>query len=201
MYWALAVVLLHTAGIPQTLTTPASQAVADVSATQAPPRPVIETVSAPIPEPSWKEPGTDSAAAPAADVAPAALSSSRGLRELPQPAGRSSAFFAAERTRTPKLWYALVAAGHGAATFDAWATRRVIQSGRGHELNPLLKPFANSNALYAAVQVGPALFDFLGRRMMRSEKPWVRRMWWLPQTLGTAASFWSGAHNLALARR
>ncbi len=117
----------------------------------------------------------------------------------PEPA-RPMPFYAAKRKETPKVWYALVAASHGAATFDAWTTRRVISSGRGQELNPLLRPFANSNALYGAIQVAPSLLDFLGRRMMRSEKPWVRRMWWLPQVVGTASSFWSGAHNLSLIR-
>jgi len=118
----------------------------------------------------------------------------------PEPAARPLPFFAAERKATLKLWYALSAAGHGAATFDAWTTRRVITSGRGQELNPLLRPFANSSALYGAIQVGPSLLDYLGRRMMRSEKPWVRRMWWLPQVVGTASSLLSGGHNLALAR-
>ncbi len=119
----------------------------------------------------------------------------------PLPAGKGSPFLAAGRRRTPKLWYALVAAGHGAATFDAWTTRRVIQSGLGHELNPLLRPFANSNALYGAMQAGPGMLDFLARRMMHSPRRWVRRLWWLPQVAGTAGSFWSGAHNLRVANR
>lgn len=119
----------------------------------------------------------------------------------PLPAGKALPFLAAGRARTPKLWYALVAAGHGAATFDAWTTRRVIQSGRGHELNPLLRPFASSNALYGAMQVGPGMLDFLARRMMHSPRRWVRRLWWLPQVAGTAGSAWSGAHNLRVANR
>jgi hypothetical protein len=34
--------------------------------------------------------------------------------------------------------------------------------------------------------------------MMVSEHPLLRRVWWLPQSLGTAASLASGAHNLTL---
>lgn len=116
----------------------------------------------------------------------------------PVPAGRAP-FLAAGRARIPKLWYTLVAAGHGAATFDAWSTRRVIGSGNGRELDPLMRPFAHSTAIYGAIQVGPGLLDYLARRMMRSEKRWVRRLWWLPQVAGTAGSLWSGAHNLRLA--
>ncbi|HLW97217.1 MAG TPA: hypothetical protein VKR82_01115 [Candidatus Acidoferrales bacterium] len=96
----------------------------------------------------------------------------------------------------PKKWLVLSAAEHGAATFDAWSTRQVIMNGTGQELNPLLRPFANSNALYAAVQVAPFAFDYLGLRMMRSSHPWVRKMWWVPQTASTVSSFVAGAHNM-----
>ena len=119
----------------------------------------------------------------------------------PLPAGKAIPFLVARRARTPKLWYALAAAGHGAATFDAWTTRRAIESGRGHELNPLLRPFAKSNALYGAIQAGPALFDYLGWRMAKSPNRWPQRLWWMPQVAGTASSLWSGTHNLRVANR
>lgn len=98
----------------------------------------------------------------------------------------------------PKMWLVLGAVEHGAATFDAWSTRRNITSGVAHESDPMLKPFANSGALYAAVQVAPVLFDILSRQMMRSSHPLVRRMWWLPQSASAAASIFSGAHNMAI---
>lgn len=98
----------------------------------------------------------------------------------------------------PKRWLILSAAEHGAATFDAWSTRQVIMSGTGQELNPMLKPFANSNALYAAVQVAPFAFDYIGLRMMRSSHPWVRKMWWVPQAASTVTSFAAGAHNITV---
>ena len=97
-----------------------------------------------------------------------------------------------------KIWYALVFAGHSGAAFDAWSTRRAISGGYGQEANPLLRPFANSNALYAATQVSPAFMDFLGKRMMVSQHRWVRRIWWLPQVAGASSSFVAGAHNVGV---
>jgi hypothetical protein len=94
------------------------------------------------------------------------------------------------------LWLTLAIAQHSAATFDAWSTRRVISSGQGLELNPLLQPFAGNASLYAAVQVSPAVLDYLGRRMMKSRQGWARRVWWLPQVLGTTVSLASAVHNL-----
>ena len=94
-----------------------------------------------------------------------------------------------------RMWYALTIAGHGAASFDAWSTRRAISRGYGQEANPLLRPFANSGALYVAVQASPVVMDYLARRMMNSRHPWVRRMCWLPQSAGTAVSLGSGVHN------
>jgi len=106
-----------------------------------------------------------------------------------------------QEQRTPKLWFVLAGAGHSAAAFDAYSTRRAIQSGRGRELNPLMKPFAGSNALYFATQAQPALLDYVGLRMLHSNKRWVRRMWWVPQVAGTAASLWVGAHNMRIGSR
>lgn len=62
----------------------------------------------------------------------------------------------------------------------------------------MLKPFAGNRSLYAAVQVGPALFDYLGRRMMTSRHGFLRHTWWLPQVLGTAASVAGGMHNMGV---
>ncbi len=95
----------------------------------------------------------------------------------------------------PKNWMILGAVEHGAATFDAWSTRRVIENGTGYEMNPLLKPFANSNALYGAVQVAPLVFDYVGLRMLHSEHPWMRKFWWVPQSASAAASIFGGVHN------
>jgi hypothetical protein len=97
--------------------------------------------------------------------------------------------------RRQRVWLMLSIAQHGAATFDAWSTRRLISLGQGQERNPLLRPFAGNASLYAVIQVGPALLDFVGRRMMTSHG-WARRAWWIPQAVGMGASLAAGVHNL-----
>lgn len=104
-----------------------------------------------------------------------------------------------ESPRQRKMWYGLMALGHAGAGFDAWTTRRAVAGGYGQEANPFLKPFANSNAIYAATQASPAFMDFLGKRMMVSQNPWIRKLWWVPQVSGAGLSFFAGAHNLSVA--
>ena len=82
-----------------------------------------------------------------------------------------------ETPRKKMIWYGLVFASHGAAAFDAWTTRRAVSAGYGVEGDPLQRPFANSGAIYATTQVSPLIMDYLGRRLMRSRYPWMRRMW------------------------
>jgi hypothetical protein len=98
----------------------------------------------------------------------------------------------------PKMWFVLGAVEHGAATFDAWSTRRNIMEGTMHEADPIMRPFANSNAMYAAVQVAPVIFDLLSKQMLRNSHSWVRKSWWVPQSASTVASILSGAHNVAI---
>jgi hypothetical protein len=100
--------------------------------------------------------------------------------------------------RQRAIWYSLMAAGHGAAAFDAWSTRRAISANDGTESDPFLRPFVHSNALYAATQVSPAVMDFIGRRMMTSSHPMFRRFWWVPQAAGAGFSFGAGMHNYSL---
>jgi hypothetical protein len=99
-----------------------------------------------------------------------------------------------------KMWFGLMAVGHAGAAFDAWTTRRAISGGYGQEANPFLKPFASSNAIYAATQVSPAVMDYLGKRMMTSQNPAIRRLWWIPQMMGTGMSFAAGVHNMGVVR-
>lgn len=105
-----------------------------------------------------------------------------------------------EVPRQKVAWIGLSIVGHGAAGFDAYSTRRAISSGFGTESNPLLRPFAHSNALYVATQVSPALMDFLGHKMMTNRRGWVRKMWWVPQTAGAGISLTAGVHNMSLVR-
>jgi hypothetical protein len=103
-----------------------------------------------------------------------------------------------ETPKQRKMWYALTIAGSSGAAFDAWSTHRAVVGGYGQEANPFLRPFAKSNAIYAATQVSPAVMDFLGKRMMVSENPSIRKLWWVPQLLGTGMSFASAAHNVSI---
>jgi len=103
-----------------------------------------------------------------------------------------------ETPRQRKIWYALAIAGHSGAAFDAWSTHRAVVGGYGQEANPMLRPFAHSNAIYAATQVSPAVMDYIGKRMMVSRDPWIRKLWWVPQLAGTGMSFFSGAHNVGI---
>jgi hypothetical protein len=100
--------------------------------------------------------------------------------------------------RKKKIWIALTVASSSAAGFDAWSTRRAISGGYGTESNPLLAPFAHSNALYAATQVSPVVLDYVGRKMMTSEYPLLRKLWWLPQSAGTGVSLFAGVHNVGV---
>jgi hypothetical protein len=103
----------------------------------------------------------------------------------------------AENRRKELLWRGLIVASSGAATLDAWSTRRAITQYGARELDPMLKPFAGNASLYAAVQVGPALMDYIGRKMMYSRHEWMRRAWWVPQSASFVTSMFCGAHNLA----
>ena len=103
-----------------------------------------------------------------------------------------------ETARQRKMWFGLMAVSHAGAAFDAWSTRRAISGGYGQEANPFLKPFANSNAIYAATQVSPAVMDYIGKRMMTSQNPWIRKLWWFPQVAGGSMSFAAGVHNVGV---
>ncbi len=95
-----------------------------------------------------------------------------------------------------RVWFALGLAQHGAAFFDARATRAAMSHYR--ELDPLLRPFAHSAALYPAMQIGPFGLDWLAKHMATSRHKWLRRLWWVPQAAAAAGFIWSGAHNLSL---
>lgn len=103
-----------------------------------------------------------------------------------------------ETPRQRKIWYGLVVAGHGAAALDAWSTHRAVTGGYGQEANPFLRPFAGSNAIYAATQVSPAVMDFIGKRMMTSQHSLIRKLWWVPQAAGAGFSFTAAAHNISV---
>jgi hypothetical protein len=160
---------------------------------------------------------SDAAKLPAAEVSaensapsmPEPRANSRGESSSAEPAAARPGAFAfepvkpaAQRSydnRTQKrIWYGLAAAGHAGAAFDAWSTRRALSGNYGTESDPLMRPFAHSGAVYAATQVTPLLMDMIGKRAMVSEHMWVRRLWWVPQSVGATLSFTTAAHNVGV---
>jgi hypothetical protein len=95
-----------------------------------------------------------------------------------------------------RAWLLLGLAEHGAAFFDARTTRDAMTHYR--ELDPLMRPFAHSAALYPVMQIAPAGLDWLAIRLAASRHRWLRRIWWLPQTAAAAGFVWSGVHNFRL---
>jgi len=133
--------------------------------------------------------GTDLRSATANEVS--ADSSMSGVY-LPPPAAFRPKIEPMERSS--HLWFALSAAEHGSAAFDAWSTRRAISQGRA-EADPMMRPFAHSAAIYGAIQVVPFGLDYVARRMERSTG-WARHVWWVPQSLATASYIFSGSYNV-----
>ena len=116
------------------------------------------------------------------------------------PESKALRFVDAESTPSRRKWLALAAAEHAAAAFDAYSTRLAI--GRGAvEADPLMRPFAQSPGIYAAIQVAPVALDFAARHMQRSQNGFLRRTWWLPQSAAAGMFLFSGVHNLHVANQ
>jgi len=201
MFLAIAVLLIH----PQLATT-ASLSV-DKAAIPAPPSNAASTISvepetfsltaAASLDTSTQPAAIDPETLPDAPMPMTALAAPAAFLKAANPMTVSVAQLQSENRRKQFMWKSLVIASSGAATFDAWATRHTITTSGAQELNPLLKPFAGNTSLYAAIQVGPVLLDFAGKKMMYNRHPWVRRMWWVPQSASFVTSIFCGAHNLA----
>lgn len=204
MILAVAALLLHSAAVPQIVASRAGNSEPAVSSSPA------ETVSAPA---AAATSASDSAQ-PVFD-ADATYTPGRTVMEVVSPSAQvtvivvpvlpslvetsglePAALRARAERRRNREWLALAIAQHSAAAFDAWSTRCAVSSGGGREANPFLRPFAGNGSLYAAIQVSPLALDYVGRRMMHSEHPWMRRTWWAPEVAGTALSLLSGVHNL-----
>jgi len=213
MILALAVLLFQPQALPQPAPIPEPRSVSADATTTAPPpsvappaRPASDDAGAtgtvsylpgqltPVPVGTISSTPSTSGADPAEPPAPASLTRAPNMTTMMV----SVAQLRAEAWRKRKIWYGLALAGHSAAGFDAWTTNHEIATGRARELDPLMKPFAGNASIYVATQVGPAILDYVGKRMMYNRHAWVRHVWWLPQALGTAGSLFSGAHNLTL---
>jgi hypothetical protein len=95
-------------------------------------------------------------------------------------------------------WYSLMIAEHAGAVLDAWSTRRALSGNYGREADPLMRPFAHSGTIYLATQVTPFLMDIISRRLMTSERPWLHKLWWVPQSTMASVSFEAGIHNIGV---
>jgi hypothetical protein len=160
-----------------------------------------DTSKLPITQPAT----TETSGAKAATTKPIDLSSqnSKALAAITVPliqSGKQPSLVSAERAPSRRSWLMLAVAEHSAAFFDAYSTRMAINTG-AVERDPLMKPFANSPAIYGALQIAPVLFDFAGRKMQRSQNLFLRRTWWIPQTASTGASIFAGVHNIHVANR
>lgn len=107
-------------------------------------------------------------------------------------------FIAAENIPSRRTWMLLSITEHSAAAFDAYSTRRAIADGAVED-DPMMRPFANSPAIYAAIQIGPAILDFVARRMQRSQNALLRHTWWVPQSASAGMFLFSGVHNMGIA--
>ncbi|MGA8223727.1 MAG: hypothetical protein WB780_18910 [Candidatus Acidiferrales bacterium] len=114
--------------------------------------------------------------------------------------GKPVGVTAAENKPYKREWLTLMVVEHGAAAFDAYSTRQAVSRGAVED-DPLMRPFAHSGLMYAATQVGPVAFDLLARHMLHSENGFVRKMWWMPQSVSAATSIFAGVHNLNVASR
>jgi hypothetical protein len=137
---------------------------------------------------------------PAAANSGIEASESLSIVRIPEKGAKDHLFIPLETLPSRRRWIALSAAQHAAAAFDAYTTRVAISRG-AVEMDPLMRPFATSSAMYAAIQVAPVALDFAARRMQRSPNNFLRRTWWLPQSLSTGIFLFSGAHNLHVAGR
>ena len=152
--------------------------------------------------PSMPKPKVDS------DAGADGVSANAAGAEAVQPAGAALAiqpmkpvYTRPRETRGQRVaWYGLMAAGHGAAAFDAYSTRLAVSGHYGTETNPFLRPFSHSSALYAVTQLSPAAMDYIGKRMMVSQDRWLRKLWWLPQAAGSGFSVFAGVHNLGVVK-
>ena len=135
-------------------------------------------------------------------VAHASAIDTQGLStiRIPETDAPKPQHFEVESLPSRRAWMALSFAQSGAAAFDAYSTRRALNSG-AHEVDPMMRPFAGSPGIYAAIQVGPVLLDIAARHMQRSQNRVLRHTWWLPQTVSTGVYLFSGVHNLNVANR
>jgi hypothetical protein len=211
MIFAVAALMLHFGPA-----VPAMPAAAAAAAKAAAPAPTISTTS--LPDALLPSNLAPSATAPAQPAGPSLSQTTQHTMpvlhasldsagndtgalssiHIPDPNFKPVTRVGVESVPSRKTWLMLSIAQHSAATFDAYSTRRALDNG-AREADPLMRPFAGSPAIYAAIQVFPVVCNYTARKMQRSQNNFVRHTWWLPQTVGTGVYLFSGAHNMQVA--
>jgi hypothetical protein len=172
-----------------------------IIANSADPLPAAPVAKAPASDADTSSASTSRADTP--DPAGAGFQESQSLSTIhvPElPPAKPVKFVDVEAVPSRRTWLLLSVAQHSAAAFDAYSTRVAISHG-AVERNPFIRPFSDSPAIYAAIQLTPVALDFIARRMQRSRNGLLRRTWWLPQTVSTGVFLFAGAHNLNVANR
>jgi hypothetical protein len=170
---------------------------------------IANTAAMPVPPPraSTNPVSREAATDPRPSAAPAKATAMNpdfempaplALVQVPEKSNKEHRFISPQDSGSRRSWIALAVAEHAAAGFDAYTTRYAISRG-AVEQDPLMRPFANSSAIYAAIQAGPVVLDIAARRMQRSQNGFLRRTWWLPQSVSAGMSVFSGVHNLRVA--
>lgn len=211
MVFAIAALLFHIAPAVPAAAANAAKSAASVAPAPAPAVAILPDAPLPsrvAPAASTSDSRDSVSASDGTRVAPtfrmAALDSAGNSTQtfstihIPPPDAKPFERIGVEATPSRRNWLALSIAQSGAATFDAYATRKAIENG-AQEADPFMRPFANSSGIYAAIQVCPLVLDYTARHMQHSENPVIRHTWWLPQALGTGIYIFSGAHDLQVA--
>lgn len=101
-----------------------------------------------------------------------------------------------------KPFVALTTATFGSAIVDVETTQALNRKYDclgcwREEYNPLARPFVkNRNTQYAVWNVTAGGASWLGWKMKRSDKKWVRRLWWTPQVAVLGANIWGITTNV-----
>jgi len=204
MFLATVALLLHLAWVPE-----AADARPDITTEPA----IVSSTSATTSSPSESDdrPATTPATSSGGVNSPrlttvsldASSQNSQALSTIRVPSiepGTPRKFISVEDQHPRRNWLILTIVQHSAATFDAYSTRQAVSAGAS-EADPLMRPFAQSPAIYFAIQGGPVILDYAARRMQRSSNSFLRRTWWLPQSASTGLFLFSGVHNLHVANR
>lgn len=123
-----------------------------------------------------------------------AVAAAQPWPERPQPQPQPQA--AREVSRVER---ALCIANFALAVADVETTQAVRDKfgARFRELNPIARPFVSHRAKMYPVWLGEAYAThWLAQRLRRSEKKWLRRLWWTPYALNLGINAWGVQQNV-----